>query len=147
MVLHGSLHYVQWVPHAAILQIFYCLAWIYTVEFNSLSYTNNEMYDDAVFADRFRHQLTMFGIGVLIGISRLLHARIAYETILQQYVRWCGFRCSIPISIGNVEICILIGLSRLLDTHIAYEIAIQKITTDNYLDAENNLLCRTVVKR
>ena len=38
------------------------------------------MYDDAVFADRFRYQLTMFGILVLIGLSRLLHAHIAYVT-------------------------------------------------------------------
>ena len=37
------------------------------------------MYDDAVFADRFRYQLTMFEIGVLIGQSRLLRAHIAYE--------------------------------------------------------------------
>ena len=32
-----------------------------------------------VFADRFRYLLTMFGIRVLIGLSRLLHAHIAYE--------------------------------------------------------------------
>ena len=38
------------------------------------------MYDDAVFADRFLYQLTMFGIRVLIGLSRLCHAHIAFET-------------------------------------------------------------------
>ena len=37
------------------------------------------MYDDAVFADRFRHQLTMFGVCVLIGLSRRRRAHIAYE--------------------------------------------------------------------
>ena len=37
------------------------------------------MYDDAISADRFRYQLTMFGIGLLIGLSRLLHTYIAYE--------------------------------------------------------------------
>ena len=37
------------------------------------------MFDGAVFADRFRYQLTMFGIRVLIGLSRTLHAHIAYE--------------------------------------------------------------------
>ena len=37
------------------------------------------MYDDAVFANRFHYQLTMFGIRVLIWQSRLLHAYIAYE--------------------------------------------------------------------
>ena len=37
------------------------------------------MYDDVVFACRFLYQLTKFGIRVLIGLSRLLHAPIAYE--------------------------------------------------------------------
>ena len=37
------------------------------------------MYDDGVFAIRFRYQLTMFEISLLIWISRLLHAHIAYE--------------------------------------------------------------------
>ena len=37
------------------------------------------MYDDAIFASRFHYQLTMFEIGVLIWLSRLLHAHIAYE--------------------------------------------------------------------
>ena len=35
--------------------------------------------DDAVYTDRFRYQLTMFGIGVLIGLSRLIHTHIACE--------------------------------------------------------------------
>ena len=37
------------------------------------------MYEDAVFADRFRYQLIMFGISVLIGLSRLIHTHIACE--------------------------------------------------------------------
>ena len=37
------------------------------------------MYDDAVFAYRFRYQLSMIGIRVLIGPSRLCHAHIACE--------------------------------------------------------------------
>ena len=37
------------------------------------------MYDDAVFSDRFRYQLTMIEIPVLIGLSRLHRAHIAYE--------------------------------------------------------------------
>ena len=57
----------------------YCLAWFDTVEFNRLPCPKNEMYDDAVFANRFHYQLTMFGIRVLIWLSRLLHAHIAYE--------------------------------------------------------------------
>ena len=36
------------------------------------------MNDDVDFAIRFRHQLTMFGIRVLIWISRFFHAHIAY---------------------------------------------------------------------
>ena len=60
-------------------RFFYCLAWFDTAEFNSLPCPNNEMYDDAVFDDRFRCQLVMFGIRVLIGISRLLHSHIAYK--------------------------------------------------------------------
>ena len=57
----------------------YCLAWFDTVEFNRLPCPKNEMYDDEVFASRFHYQLTMFGIRVLIWLSRLLHAHIAYE--------------------------------------------------------------------
>ena len=38
------------------------------------------MYDDAVFADRFRYELVMFGIRLLIGLSRLIHAHVAYES-------------------------------------------------------------------
>ena len=37
------------------------------------------MYDDAVFADRFQYELTMFGISVLIGLCRLIHSHIACE--------------------------------------------------------------------
>ena len=37
------------------------------------------IYDDAVFADRFRYQLTMSGISVLIGLFRLIHTHIACE--------------------------------------------------------------------
>ena len=37
------------------------------------------MYDDAVFADRFRYQLVMIRISVLIGLSRLIHTHIACE--------------------------------------------------------------------
>ena len=46
-----------------------------------------------------------------------------------------------------IEVYILIGLSRILGTGIAYEIAILNITTGNWRDAGNDLLCRTLVKR
>ena len=58
---------------------FYCLAWSETVEFSRLPCPNNEIYGDAVLAIRFRHQLAIFGMPVLILLSRLLHAHIAYE--------------------------------------------------------------------
>ena len=57
----------------------YCLAWSEPVEFNRLPCPNNEMYGDAVFAIRFQYQLAIFGMRVLIWLSRLLHAHIAYE--------------------------------------------------------------------
>ena len=37
------------------------------------------MPDDMDLADRFRYHLTMFAIRLLIWLSRLLHAHIAYE--------------------------------------------------------------------
>ena len=37
------------------------------------------MYGDAVFAIRFQYQLAIFRMPVLIWLSRLLHAHIAYE--------------------------------------------------------------------
>ena len=37
------------------------------------------MYGDAVFATPFRNQLAIFAMRVLIWLSRLLHAHIAYE--------------------------------------------------------------------
>ena len=37
------------------------------------------MYDDEVFADRFRFQLLMLEMRLLIGLSRLLHAHIVLE--------------------------------------------------------------------
>ena len=61
-------------------RFFYCLAWLDTAEYNRLPFSTNEMNDDAVFANRFHYQLTMFGIGILILLSWLLHAHIACIT-------------------------------------------------------------------
>ena len=61
-------------------RFFYCLAWSDTVEFNRLPCPNNEMHGDAVFAIRFRYQLPIFGMRVLIWLSWLLHAHVAYIT-------------------------------------------------------------------
>ena len=40
------------------------------------------MCDDEVFADRFPHQSAMLENPVLVRLSRLLHARIAYEVAI-----------------------------------------------------------------
>ena len=131
-------------------RFFYYLAWLYTAEFNRLSCPNNKMYDDAVFADRSRHQLTMFEIREVIGLSRLVHANISYEVVTTKiiaalcrisyslhdlirmnsivcHVQWA--RCTImwflvidaDINWLMFKACILIGLSRLIGTHIAYK--------------------------
>ena len=60
-------------------RFFNCLAGFDTVEFNINPCPNDKKYDDVVFVDRFRYQLAMFGNGLLIGLSRFLHAHIAYE--------------------------------------------------------------------
>ena len=84
LVLDGSLHYVQCVPYAAILQIFllFSMIWYNRIQSPALSE--------------------------------------------QQDVRWCGFRWSIPLSIGYVWNS-LIGLSWLFHAHIAYEVDNAKI--------------------
>ena len=152
LVLDRSLHYEQCVPYAAILQIFNCLAWFETVEFNHLPRSNHKMCDDAVFVSRFHYQLTMFGTHRLIGLSRLLHAPIAYDTdgtkmiaafcrisySLHDLIQFKSIvshvqraRCTmvwfsiiVPIWIDLCEVCILIGLFWILDTDIAYVITI-----------------------
>ena len=89
MELDGSLKYVQRVPLAAILQIFLLLSISGTL--NSIACrANDKMYDDEIFADRFRYQLAMLEIPLLVRLSRLLHAHIAYEVAVpkspQKYV-------------------------------------------------------------
>ena len=61
-----------------ILPNFILFVWIHMVEFNRLPCQNDKMYDDVVFADGFRYPLTIFRNRLLIGLSRLLHAHIAY---------------------------------------------------------------------
>ena len=42
------------------------------------------MYDDNIFADRFRNQLTMFEMRVTIGLSRLLDNHIVHVIVISQ---------------------------------------------------------------
>ena len=37
------------------------------------------MYDDEIFADRFRYQMIMFKVRLLAELSRILLAHMAYE--------------------------------------------------------------------
>ena len=67
-------------------RFFYCLAWSETVEFNLQPCPNNPMHGDAVFAIRFRYQLAIFWMLVLIWLSRLLHAHIPYEIITDKII-------------------------------------------------------------
>ena len=142
-----------WQNHRSILPNFLLFAWFDTLEFNRLPCSNNKIYDDADFADRFRYQLAMFGIMVLTWLSWLLHAHIAYITdgakIIAAFCRisYCLHDfIRLNSIVGNVQTtrCTMIwfsmidsdinwlclncvyftGLSRLLDTHIAYDIAI-----------------------
>ena len=66
--------------HRSILPNILLFVSLYTFEFNRLPCPNDKMYDDVVFADRFRSPLTMFGNRLLIRLSILLHGHIAYET-------------------------------------------------------------------
>ena len=66
--------------HRRILPNFLLFVRLYAVEFNRLPCPNDKIYDNVVFADRFRYPLTMFGNRVMIGLSRLIHAHFAYET-------------------------------------------------------------------
>ena len=141
-----------WQNHRSTLPNFLLFAWFDTLEFNRLPCSNNKIYDDAGIADRFCYQLAMFGIRVLIWLSELLLAHIAYITDgaksskhSAEFPMFAWFytvefnrrRCSNNKMYDDMvfndrfwyhltmfEVCIFMGLSRLLDTDIAYEIAI-----------------------
>ena len=65
--------------HRSILPNFLLVVWFDTGEFNRLPCSNNMVYDDVVFDHRFRYQLTMFEVCLLIELSRLLDTHIEYE--------------------------------------------------------------------
>ena len=64
--------------HRLVLPNLIMIVWFYTVDFNRLTCSSDKLYDDVVFADRFRYPLTMSGNRVMKRLSRLLHAHIAY---------------------------------------------------------------------
>ena len=66
--------------HRCILPNFLLFAWFDALEFNCLPWSNNKIYDHAVFADRFSYHLTMLEMCILIWLSCLFHAHTAYIT-------------------------------------------------------------------
>ena len=64
---------------AAIFRISYRLHDLIRLTLIVCHFQTTKLYDVAVFAVRFRYQWTMFRIRVFIGLSRLIHAHIAYE--------------------------------------------------------------------
>ena len=141
--------------HRIILPNFLMIAWFDTPEFNRLSCSNNKMYYDAIFADRFRYQLIMFGFRVLVGLSRLLYAHIAYQIDTAKSSQhssafsigsmiWYAWIQSSAMSNNKMHdvavfadrfryqlamfgIQVLIVQSRLLHAHISYELDTSKI--------------------
>ena len=142
-----------WQNHRRILPNFQLFAWFDTLEFNRLPCSNNKIYDDADFADRFCNQF------LYVWNSSIDMAILTPSCTYCIYNRWCQNHCSIlpnfllfawfdTIEFNRMlcsnnkmhddivfndrfwyqmtmfEVCIFTGLSRLLDTHIAYEIAI-----------------------
>ena len=164
-----------WQNHRRIHPNLLLFAWFDTLELNRLQCSNNKMYDDADFADRFLYQLAM--VGIFCIDMAILTPSCSYCI----YHRWCqNHRSILPnfpfcawfdtiefnrrlcsnnkmyedmvfngwfwYQLTMFEVRIFTGLSLLLDTHITYEIAIYKIITGNLLNAGNDLSCRTVVK-
>ena len=77
--------------HRTIQPHFLLFVWLYTVEFNRLMSRNDTMYDDVVFALRFRYPLIMFGYRAWIELSRLLFAHFAYEIDTAKIIAsFCG---------------------------------------------------------
>ena len=137
---------------------------------------NDKIYDDEVFADRFRYQMNMVHMRVLIRLSGLVHAHIAYEIAVSKitadicpishylacfdavefnrlpsqndkmYVDEV-FACRFRYQFTMFETRIFIWLSRLLQGHIAYEVVIPKFTTVNLHDVRNDFRYSTVLKR
>ena len=71
---------------------FYCLYEL--IRLNSIACSVQNSTADVVFVDRFRYQLNMFRIPVLVALSRLPHAHIAYETDTANIIAtFCRISC------------------------------------------------------
>ena len=128
--------------HRSILSNLLLFAWFDTREFNRLPCSNNKIYDDADFADRFRYQLAMFGIRVLIWLPWVLHAHIAYITdgakIIAAFCRisysWHDF---IPLNsiVGDVQTtrCTMVWFS-MIDSDINW-LCLKCVYSRGYLDS------------
>ena len=83
-----------WQNHRSILPNFLLFAGFDTLEFNRLPWSNNKIDDDAVFDGRIRYRLTMFGMCILIRLSRLHNNHIAHEIAIQKIStgNWLGAR-------------------------------------------------------
>ena len=116
--------------YAEILQILLLFSMIWYCRIQSPALSKQRDVRWCGFAIWFRYQLPIFGLSVLIWLSRLLHAHIAYAIdtyniiaaffrisfvcliwytciqsfamIKQQDIRWCSFRGSIPLSFAYV---------------------------------------------
>ena len=88
-LLHAHFVYVIDIAEsvAAFCRISYCLHnLIWLNSFNRRPCRNDKTYDDDVFTDRIRYQITTFEVCILIGLSWLLHAHTAYEIVLSKII-------------------------------------------------------------
>ena len=131
-----------WQNNRSILPNYLLFAWLDTLKFNRLPCSKNMIYDDADFAHRLRYQLAMFGMRVLIRLSWLLHAHIAYITygakIIAAFCRfsYC-FHDFIRLNsiVGDVQTtrCTMIWVS-IIDSDINW-LCLKCVYSRGYLDA------------
>ena len=80
LVLDRSLQYVQCLTYAAVLHIFLLFSMISYCRIQSRAVSKRQEVRWCSFCWSIPYQLTMFGFRVLIGLFRLLHTHIVYET-------------------------------------------------------------------
>ena len=94
---------------AALFGITYCLNDLIRLDSIVSHVQTTKCTNDANFAVRFHYQLSVFGIRVLIGLSRLCHAHIAYETdgakIITEFCRISNYLYDLIRLIQSSAIC------------------------------------------